>query len=62
MANWLANVKANGCGVLPKDAERILMDAARRARSVPSGAPVRQRIIDRAWDLTARMYPTMFKD
>lgn len=62
MSNWLAHVKANGCGALPKDAERVLMDAARRARNVPSNAPIRHKIIDRAYDLTSRMYPTMFKD
>lgn len=60
--SWLTDAQRTGVGVLPPDAERVLMDAARRAKDLPVGSPVRRRVIDRAYDLTTRMYPTMFKD
>lgn len=56
---WMIHVMLHGCGVLPKDAERELMRASKVGTS---GSRERRRAIDRAYDLTSRNYPTMFKD
>lgn len=54
--HWLIEAKKNGCGVLPRAAERELMAAA-------NAPPIRRAFaIDRAYDRTTEMFPELFKE
>lgn len=56
-APWVREAQKTGCGILPKPAETLLMQASRAAP-----ASVRRKLIDRAYDRTSQMYPNLFKD
>lgn len=58
-APWFYGVLGTGCGALPRDAEATLMSAARVGTP---GSRERGRAIDRAYETTSRLHPTLFKD
>lgn len=56
--HWLDRVKREGCGALPRQAERELMVASRVGGA---GTATRARAINRAYTRTSDMFPHLFK-